>query len=140
MRTPLSSLKGSGDVLILLGMALCAMSPAFAWSAGRIQAPPGVPTLYANGAARSISGFALSVGWLRVGWAVVICAVACGALLLFTARESDRSLFLALHLTLAGVVLAMAILHAGPWPGVVLAVSGGLLLCTGGLLKYGRRS
>ena len=127
---------GTGALLILLGMILAVSSAGLTWRIEKTQAPGGIPAFVVVQPTQQLSGFALPMGWLKVGWAVVICAVACGAILMFPPRDSDRKLFLRLHTGLASLILILALVYIGPFPGVALALSGGLLLVAGGVLNY----
>src|ERR1041384_2907141 len=116
----------TGMLLTLMGTVLGVAGAAGTWMVKLPESPAGIPPVVAI--PQKVAGFGLKLGWLKVGWAVVICAVACSALMLIPQPLADPRLSRGVHVALAGSILALAVLHTGLYPGVILSASGGLLL------------
>src|SRR5579871_3912575 len=129
-----------GEWITLLGMVLAVMSAALTWSYDPPQTSSMVGAVYIaqhTGNAYYRTGYDLRMAGLRVGWVVVGCATAGGALLLLHPYRRVRPLFLTLQVALGLAVVAIAILHRGPHAGILAATIGGLLLVWGAVLRYG---
>src|SRR5438874_11796389 len=117
-----------GEWLTLLGMALAVMSSALVWG----QDPPPVMDMvgkiFVSRHNYTRAGYDIKLGWLPVGWTVVICAVTSGCLLLYEPSGGERRLFFGVQLVLGLAILALALLHIGFYPGIILAILGGSAL------------
>ncbi len=131
-------LFSAGEWLTLAGMGLSVLSAALIWGTAspEVLAPGAVSAVYRSRFTRTEAGFDIQIGFMRVGWVVVICAVICGAMLLFDPGAREKKVFLVLQCCLAAAVLGLAALHAGLYPGVILAGAGGALLLWGAILRY----
>lgn len=125
-----------GEWFTLLGLCLVVMSAAMVWKEDAPEAINAVAAVYISQRNYTRTGFELPLGALRLGWVIVICAVVCGALLLFNPSARERRLFFVVQVALSGAILLLALLHIGPYAGVVLAFLGGLLLFWGAVARY----
>lgn len=126
----------AGEWLTLCGMIVVVASAAQPWQRLVINPAAAVPALYVSRSPLLVNGFGVMLGRISVGWAVVVAAVACGALLLFTPSEKEKRTCLLLQTGFSALILGVASFHMGLFAGVVLAVVGSLLLLTGGALRY----
>jgi len=133
---PPRKLFSLGEWLTLLGMGLVVVSVALVWGEDAPEAINEVAAIYISARNYTRTGYELPLGALRVGWVVVICAVTCSALLLLEPARREKRLFLAIQTALAIAILILALLHIGPYAGVVLALLGGLLLLGGAVARY----
>lgn len=135
-QTTARKLFSRGEVLTLIGLGLVVVSAAMTWGQ---EAPPVtsmVGVVFSENRNFYRNGYELKMGWMRVGWAVVICAVACGSLLLFEPSGKEKRAFFAIQVALGGIIIALALLHIGPYIGVFLALLGGACLIAGAAVKY----
>ncbi len=116
-------------------MALSVMSPALTWRRQTPQVPPGAALLVTRHSF-AMPGFDIYVGALRVGTAVAFLAIACGAMLLLEPNPNNRGLLRTVQCCASAAILVLAVLHIGPYPGVVLAILGALTLIWGALERY----
>src|SRR5262245_9163967 len=118
-------LFSAGEWVVLVGMGLAVLSAALIWGTASPDVLPGaVGEVYRARFTRTEAGFDIQLGFLKVGWVVVICAVASGAMLLFEPGVKEKRIFLVIQCCLAAVIGCLAILHAGLYPGVILAIVG----------------
>ncbi len=124
--------------MILAGLCACVFSAILVWGTSQPRATDNshVNALFVKMWAVQVSGYDLKLGWLSVGWAVVACAVGAGALLLIDPGPKNRGVLFIVHTALAGIVIALAVLHLGPLPGVILALVGSVVLMIGGIMRY----
>jgi len=130
-------LFSAGDWLTLVGMGVVVVSAALTWSVElpEVTEQSEVAAIYVSRMKHEVAGFDVHLGRLRAGWVVVVCAVAAGALLLWEPSPREAGLIRAAHAGLAVAILAVAGLHAGPYPGVVLALLGGVLMLAGAFAR-----
>jgi len=131
-------LFSAGEWAILVGMGLAVVSAALIWgtTSPEVVSPGAVAEVYRSRFTRTEAGFDIPLGILKVGWVVVICAVTSGGLLLFEPGSKEKRVFLIIQCCMAGIILGLAVLHIGPYPGVILATVGGGLLLWGAMLRY----
>jgi len=125
-----------GEWITLAGMALSALSPALAWQNRPPSAVGAAGAVYVSTHNYTRAGFDLSVGFIRVGIVVVLCAVICGALLLFEPPASKKPTYFVIQIACAGVILLLALLNLAPQLGVGIAIAGGALLVWGAFERY----
>jgi hypothetical protein len=125
-----------GEWLTLLGMAVVVISAALTWKQDMPPVLSVVGQVYTSRRNFERTGYELKLGTMKVGWLIVISAVVCASLLLFNPSAREKGLFLGLQVALGSAVVVLALLHAGPYPGAVLAIVGGLLLIWGGIARY----
>jgi len=130
-----------GEIATLLGTLIVVAGAGLAWgSSDTPKLPIGAVPVYVSPSAALRSGFAVKIGWISVGWLVVTLGVICACLLLFNPSEKEKPLFLRSHLALAIAILVIAVLHFGPYAGVVLSALGGCFLIASALMRYRERS
>ena len=123
--------------LILIGGSLSALSAGLVWARADAAAlTPGVPAMFMNESALLRRGFDLRLGWLSVGWAVVICAVAASALLLWTGTNPPAAAVSRTQMTLGAAIVLLSLLHASAYPGPIAAALGGGLTAAGSWLAF----
>src|SRR5207249_4376751 len=92
-----------------------------------------LPALYVNQSELIRRGFDVKLGWLSVGWMVVLCGVTCAALLLWSVGTLPAPGVARTQLGLGGLILAVSILHLSLMTGVLLTAAAGVLIITGAL-------
>lgn len=124
-----------GEWLTLIGMTLAVISAALVWGHDLPQ-PIEVGAVVVTRHHYERAGYDLTIGWLKVGWAVVICSVITASLLLFEPAAREKPRFLAVAVAMPAAILILAFLHLGPNPGVMLAIVGALVMLWGGFVRY----
>ena len=127
-----------GEWLTLIGMVLVVISAALEWGHDPPKPMDTVGQVYVSRHHYERAGYDLSIGWLRVGWAVVICAVIAASLLLFDPAAREKTGFLIVSIAASAGILILAVLHLGPYPGVMVAIIGAGLILWGGFARYGK--
>lgn len=131
-----------GTGLLLSGTLFSVASAALKWAPAPL--PPATEmagALYVAPSVRgtAVTGFSLSLGFIKLGWMLVLCGLISTALLLIPPSRTstkERRLFLALQVSLGLVPLSLSVYHAGLYAGVLCAAASGILLITAGLVLY----
>lgn len=132
-------LLSGGEWCTLLGMVLCVMGAALTWerSAPQTLGPVvGAMAVYISRKSRDVPGYDIHLGWMSVGWVVVLCASAAASLLLFEPQRGRKSWYLGGQLAMAGIIGILALLYIGPYAGVIMALLGASLISIGAILRY----
>jgi hypothetical protein len=122
--------------MTLLGMIAVVMSAAQSWQKFVPPKATTVPAIFVSRSSHEVPGYELKLGALNVGWMVVLAAVVCGALILFTPSASEKRNYLWLQTALSAFVLGLACYHFGPFSGIYLAIGGSIFMLIGGVLRY----
>jgi hypothetical protein len=127
-----------GEWLILAGFCLCVVSAALKWgtNAPPVHSADPAVVLFQQELTVEASGYDKRLGWLKAGWGVVVLALVAGCLLLAEPTPRNRVSLLAAHLAMSLGIVALVVLCASLYPGVLLAAVGSLLLIAGGFVRY----
>jgi hypothetical protein len=125
-----------GEILSLFGMGVAVMSAALTWGSNPPPVTSAVGAYFIRDKSFLVSGFDKEIGSLRVGWVVVVCALICGALLLWEPKGRQKTFFFTLQTALGLTILLLAFIHIGVYVGVILAFVGGALLLAGAFVRY----
>jgi hypothetical protein len=125
-----------GEWLTLLGMAAVVIGAALTWKQDLPPVMSVVGQVYTSKRNFERTGYELKLGAMKVGWIVVVSAVVCACLLLFNPTAREKGAFLGVQVALGIAIVVVGLLHAGPYPGAVLAIVGGALLVWGGIARY----
>lgn len=111
------------------GICLAGASTVMVWArtAPAGLAPGAAAALYVSEALVNETAFDLTFGRSRVGWLVMAGAVGYGVAALADPSGAVRQMRLVRE-GLALAVLALAVAHLGPYPGVAMALAGGFLM------------
>ncbi|MGC8668425.1 MAG: hypothetical protein ACP5VE_09960 [Chthonomonadales bacterium] len=123
------SLSGAKPWAAVASICLAGASTLLPWSrttAAEIS-PGGAAAMYVSDAWVSQTAFDLSIGRSRVGWFVIACAVGYGIAALAGSFLGALETKL-LKNVLASVILALALTHLGPYPGVLTALLSGSVM------------
>ena len=130
-RVSLNRFITRAEAMTLLGMIVCVSSLFLAW--------PAKNNLVAAAAAAAAIHLDLTLRGQsipEVRWPIFICAIACGATLLFSADAKSRTP-IAVFQGLCGLVcFVTALTHFALLPGVIAGVIGGSLLTFGAIDRY----
>lgn len=128
----------AGEALTMASLALSVLSGSLRWAdvAPQSGLPGAVGVLLVRKMTVSVTGFDLRIGWMRVGWIVVACAVLSGTLLLWEPTAAQKRVLLPIQCGAGGIVLAVALFYIGMYPGVLVALACGAMLILGALARY----
>jgi hypothetical protein len=121
----------------MAGLAINILSASQTWAH---QMPPGllVPAsaLYVSRKVVEQNAFQLKIGWLSVGWILVMAGAIPALMLLTEPSAAEKPLFLKVQVFCGCITLAAAILYFKPQLGVALACLSGSILIAGALKRY----
>ena len=111
------------------GISMAGAGTLLPW--GRVSAAATVPgaaaAIYVSDAWVPQTAFDLTLGRSRVGWFILAGAITYGIAALAEPHREAPEPRLLKHLC-AAMILVLAFLHLGPYPGVMMALGGGLLM------------
>src|SRR5438067_13174826 len=109
--TPGRKLFSTGELLTLGGVVCAIISAPMTWAYDPPATSSMVGVVYVERYTRNAffrSAYELPLGFLKVGWAVVLVATICGSFLLFTPAQRQRPLYLAAQLAGGAFILGLA--------------------------------
>jgi hypothetical protein len=123
-----------GELLTLVGMAIVVLSASQNW---RVETPAVNPALAAL-VVRKVAhtAYEIPLGALKVGWLVVLCAVTAGSLTLWDVTPASKKVLLPVQCAAGISVAVIALLFAGPQPGIILALLGAAAILAGAIQRY----
>jgi hypothetical protein len=129
-------LFSAGEIVNLLGVVFLVMSAAYPWEKQKPLILPNGGALYVASHVRLLTGYDIALGPTSVGWVVVLCALICGALLLFTPSNKENVLFFVVQVAISLFGLCLVVLHFGVTAGALGALAGVIFLLSGAVLRY----
>jgi hypothetical protein len=136
-REPSRALFSKGEWLTLIGMVIVVLGSMLIWGPSRRFSPELMPDVaLVRIKPILVTGFDMRIGWMKVGWAAVTCAIVCAAFLLLEPTAHSKAVLRSIHLACAIAILALVVLHIGPYPGIVVTAIGGVALAAAALVRY----
>jgi hypothetical protein len=126
-----------GLLITLAGLSIGIIGAALTWAVDRSGALPAFGSaLYVSPNAGKLNGFQIKVGFLSMGWLLILVCGLCGLLLLANPTAEEKPPYLRLQATLGAFILFLGVLYIRPYLGPAMAAISGTLLVSGAFLRY----